>query len=179
MFVNHLHETEPHWFAVRTRAKSEKFVQRSLAKKQVQAYVPLQKFVRRYTRSTRTVELPLIHGYVFVHILKAQYLLVLETENVLGFVRFNKDLCAVSAAEIEILRRVTLEDGLELTVLPRIFTEGTPVEIIAGNLIGMRGQVVSIEGKRTFLVELSSLGYSLQISVDGAFLGKLDKNMNK
>ncbi len=171
--INHLHETEPRWFAVRTRSKSEKFVQRMLTKKGIHAYLPLQKLMRRYTRSTRIVEKPLINCYVFVCISKQSYLPVLETENVSGFVKSNKDLRSIPEAEIEILRRITLENGLDLEVIPGIFSEGDPVEITVGNLIGMKGRIVKTEGTRKFQIELLTLGYSLLISVDGAFLGKL------
>ncbi|MBC7777526.1 MAG: UpxY family transcription antiterminator [Phycisphaerae bacterium] len=171
--INHLHDTEPRWFAVHTRSKSEKFVQRMLTKKGVNAYLPLQKLMRRYTRSTRMVEKPLINCYVFVHITKEHYLPVLETENVAGFVKLNKDLRSIPEAEMEILRRITLENGLEVTVIPGSFWEGDPVEITAGNLIGMKGHIVKTEGTRKFQIELLTLGYSLLISIDGAYLGKL------
>jgi len=171
--INHLHETEPRWFAVHTRSKGEKFVQRMLAKKGIHAYLPLQKLMRRYTRSTRVVEKPLINCYVFVSITKAAYLSVLETENVAGFVKSGKDLRSIPEAEIEILRRITLENGLDVEVIPGGFSEGEPVEITAGNLIGMKGRIVKTEGTRKFQIELLTLGYSLLISVDGAFLGKL------
>ena len=160
---------------MRTRSKSEKFVQRILTKKGIHAYLPLQKFMRQYTRSTRVVEKPLINGYVFVYMTKSAYLPVLETEHVAGFVKFNKDLRAIPETEIELMRRITLEDGLELEVMPGSFSEGEPVEIIAGNLIGLQGRIVKTEGKRKFQIELLSLGYSLLLSVDAAFLGKLDK----
>ncbi len=144
-----------------------------LTKKGVHAYLPLQKLMRRYTRSTRMVEKPLLNCYVFVLITKAHYLPVLETENVAGFVKMNKDLRAIPEAEIEILRRITLENGLDVSVMPGSFSEGEPVEITAGNLMGMKGRMVKREGARKFQVELLTLGYSLLISVDGAFLGKL------
>lgn len=176
LIVNHLHETEPRWFAVRTRSKSEKFVQRVLTKKGVQAYLPLQKLMRRYTRSTRTVEKPLINCYVFVRIKREQYLPVLETENVTGFVKFNKDLRAIPEGEMEVMRRITLEDNLDVEAVLGSFSEGDTVEIAAGNLAGMKGRIVKLEGKRKFQVELLTLGYSLLISIDGAFLGKIGKD---
>lgn len=175
--INHLHETHPRWFAVHTRSKSEKFVQRILAKKGIRAYVPLQKLMRRYTRSTRVVEMPLIHGYVFVHITKGAYLPILETENVVGFVKSNKALRAIPEPEIELLRRITLEDGLDLSVVPGRFGEGESVEITAGNLIGMKGQIIREESARKFQIELFNLGFSLLITVDAAFLGKIGKDL--
>lgn len=176
--VNHLHETEPRWFAVHTRSKSEKFVQRMLAKKGIHAYLPLQKLMRRYTRSTRIVEKPLINCYVFVRIIKASYVNVLETENVAGFVKSSKDLRAIPEWEIEVMRRITLEDGLSFEVISGSFSEGEAVEITAGNLMGMKGHIVKTEGARKFQIELLTLGYSLLISVDAAFLGKLDKPLD-
>ena len=171
--VNHLHDTIPRWFAVQTRSKSEKFVQRMLAKKGIYAYVPLQRFMRRYTRSTRIVEKPLINCYVFVRIVKQDYVPVLETENVSGFIRFNKELVAIPEEEINVLRRITLEDGLEVEAIPGILLAGDPVEITAGSLTGLKGRIVKQEGRQRFLVELERLGYTLLITIDSAFLSRL------
>ena len=170
--INQLHESEARWFAVSTRSKSEKFVQRLLEKKHIQAWLPLQKLMRRYTRSTKMVEKPLLNCYVFVRIVKEQYVPVLETENVVGFVKFNKDLLAIPEHEMEILRRITFETDLELEVVPGALQTGDQVEIRMGNLLGMKGRIVKAEGKRKMQVELEHLGYSLLITIDAAFLEK-------
>lgn len=169
--INDLHPTETRWFAVRTRSKSEKFVKRMLDKKGVTAYLPLQQLMRQYGRVKRVVEKPLINCYVFVQITTAHYVPVLETENVTGFVKFNKDLIAIPEAEIDIIRRVTLEEGLDVATEASNFETGDLVEISAGNLMGLKGRIVKKEGKRNFQIELTSLGLNLLISVDAAFLG--------
>lgn len=170
--INQLHDSEPRWFAVRTRSKSEKFVQRMLAKKGIHAWLPLQKLLRRYVRSTRWVEKPLVNCYVFVKIVKDQYVPVLETENVAGFVKFSKNLIAIPESEIDLLKKITLEDGLDVQAVPGGFAEGDPVEIAAGNLMGLKGRIVKSEGKRKFQVELQYLFHSLLITVDATFLEK-------
>jgi transcription antitermination factor NusG len=170
--TNHLHDTEPRWFAVHTRSKSEKFVQRMLHKKGLYAWVPIQKLLRSYSRSTRWVEKPLINCYVFVRITRDQYRTVLETEHVAGFVKFSKDLIAIPEAEMDVLRRITLENELEVEVLPGSMAEGDPVEIRAGSLAGLKGRVVKMAGKRKMQVELIHLGYSLLLTIDAAFLEK-------
>jgi len=128
--------------------------------------------MRRYTRSTRMVEKPLINCYVFVRIVHQEYVPVLETEHVAGFIKFNKSLIAIPEAEIELLRRITLEDGLDVEVVPGALEEGDPVEINAGNLVGLKGKIVQSAGKHRFQVELETLGYSLLMNVDAAFLQK-------
>jgi transcription antitermination factor NusG len=171
--VNHLHETEAKWFAVKTRSKSEKYVQRLLEKKGITAWVPIQRLMRRYSRSIRMVEKPLLNCYVFVHIVKDQYVPVLETEYVNGFVRFSKNLISIPQAEIDIVKRITLEDGFDIEAVQGQLEEGDWVEISAGNLTGLKGRIVQVQGKRKFQVELSHIGYSLLITVDAAFLQHL------
>ena len=50
---------------------------------------------------------PLIYRYIFVHIKKNEYVRVLETPNVEGFVRFNKQIISIPDQEIEWLQRVS------------------------------------------------------------------------
>lgn len=173
--LSQIHDTSARWFAVRTRAKSEKSVQRRLTQKGITAYVPLQEFVRRYERKTRTVSLPLIAGYVFVHLVKAQYLSVLETENVAGFVKNGPDLLAIPNEEIELLRRVALEKGLEVEAVSGRLSEGDWVEIAVGTLAGLRGRLVRVADKRRVQVELAQLGYSLLLHVEISLLRKLNQ----
>lgn len=92
---NHLDAREPRWFAVYTRFKSEKRVQKRLLEQGIQAYLPVQQLTRRFQRSTRRVELPLISCYVFTRITKFQYVQVLNTPGVLRFVRFSQNLVAI------------------------------------------------------------------------------------
>lgn len=144
-----------------------------LEKKGIAAYLPLQQIMRKYVRSKRLVEKPLINCYVFVYITLGDYIPVLETENVTGFVKFNKDIIAISEAEIDTIRRVTLENGLDIEAVVGDFATGDLVEIAAGALMGLKGKVINKEGKRKFQIELAALGMSLLISVDAVFLEKL------
>ena len=170
--INQLHDTESRWFAVNTRSKCEKMVVQLLGKKQVSAYVPLVKTVRRYTRKIKHVEKPLIGCYVFVHIVKEEYIRVLETENVAGFVRFSKNLIAIPEEEITVLKRIVLENDIELEAIAGNVYPGDPVMVSAGPLMGLSGKVVKVDGKRKFQVELERLGYTLLISIDAQFIQK-------
>jgi transcription antitermination factor NusG len=99
---------------------------------------------------------------------------VLETENVLGFIKFAESLYSIPQFEIDILKRITLEADLEVDVVVGTYKEGDPVEISAGNLIGLRGKIVKVEGKRKMQVALEQLGLDLLITVDIAFLAPLN-----
>lgn len=172
--ISHLHESEPKWFAVYTRFKSEKVVHRLLATKNIEAYLPLQKVTRRYTRKIKHHDIPLISCYVFVRITREEYVPVLETENVLRFIKFARNLYAIPDHEIDIIRRVTGE-GEEVVAEPGTFQEGDMVEIIGGKLTGIKGRLVEKHGKKQVVVELESIGFSLRMTVDIALLQHLQK----
>ena len=170
--INQLHETEARWFAIHTRSKCEKLVVNLLGKKQIEAYVPLVRTVRKYTRKIKKIEKPLISCYVFVRIVKADYITVLETANVAAFVRFSRTLIAIPEEEINTLRRIVLESDIELEAIPGSLAPGDPVTISAGPLTGLNGSVVKPEGKRKFQVSLDRMGYTLLITIDEKFIQK-------
>ena len=172
MAINHLHETDSRWFAIRTRARCEKSVRQQLERQEVTAYVPLQSFVRQYERKTRTVSLPLIPGFVFVRINKGQYLTVVSTPHVAGFVKNGADLLSIPEGEIAVLRRVTLEKGLELEAVEGVLAEGDLVEISAGTLAGLQGRLLRVSDKKRVQIALERLGYSPLITVDSNLLRK-------
>jgi len=172
-YENHLDEEEPRWFAIYTPYKREKIVLDRLKRKGVMAYVPIQRLTRRYTRKIKVVELPLISGYVFVKIIKEEYIRVLETENVLRFVKFSNNLLSIPQEEIQLMKQI-LGEGIEVNAQKTIFHQGDEVEIVSGNLTGIKGKLVSIEGKKQVLVDLNFLGYTLQMTIDPSLLRRYD-----
>lgn len=170
-YENHLDEKEARWFAVYTRYKREKLVAGRLAQKGIQVYLPLQQFTRRYVRKVKQVELPLISCYLFTRITKAEYVPVLETPDVVKFVRFSKNLIAIPDREIQIIQRVVGE-AVEVEVTPAQYTPGDTVEIIGGQLTGLRGTLLRKDSDKNFLIELDTLGYQLRMWVDPELLFK-------
>ncbi|HFA47928.1 MAG TPA: UpxY family transcription antiterminator [Bacteroidetes bacterium] len=169
---NHLHPTEPKWFAVYTRSKSEKVVHRLLSNKGIECYLPLQKVTRRYTRKIKSYEIPLITCYIFVKIVKDQYIPVLETENVVKFIRLARNLIAIPEKEIDILKLVVGE-GENVEAHMGRFSEGDEVEIIGGRLTGLKGKLIEIQGKKQMVVELDNVGYSLKMNIDISLLRRV------
>jgi transcription antitermination factor NusG len=171
-YENHLDEKEPKWFAVYTRSKSEKAVKGLLDLKNIPCYLPLQTVTRRYTRKIKVLHLPLIRGYVFVKITKGQYVPVLETDNVVNFLRFNRNLLSIPEREIDIMKRVVGE-AVELEVEPLSLQQGDKVEIIGGKLTGLQGRLVESAGKKQMVIELENVGFMLKMTVDVSLLRRV------
>lgn len=167
-----LSSEEKRWFAVYTRFKREKLVVKQLQNKHITAYVPLQQVTRYYTRKIKKVDLPLISCYVFVQIDKSEYVQVLETPDVVNFVKVQKDLIAIPEREINILRQIVGE-GIELEVSQSKVRVGQKVEIIGGRLTGLKGKVLNEHGDKNFVIELETLNYSLHMQVPKKYLQPL------
>jgi transcription antitermination factor NusG len=167
-----INEHEPRWFAVYVRYKREKLVQQRLAEKSIQTYLPLQKLTRRYTRKVRVVELPLISCYIFTRITKKEYIRVLETPDVVNFVRLANSLVAIPDNEINLVQRI-LGEGFEVEAEPSRYHLGDEVEIIGGNLTGIKGILLKQANNKNFLIELNHTGYALRMQVDQNLLRKI------
>lgn len=163
--VNDLHASEYRWFAIYTKYKAEKHIIRSLARKGIEAYTPLLKTTKRYTRKVKTYETPLLNCYVFVYITKKEYVKVLETEYVVNYVKIRKNLVAIPQNEIDLMKRVVGQFE-EITLAQENYTIGDQVEIVSGNLTGLKGLLVEINGKKDFLVNLKGAGIQLLINID-------------
>jgi transcription antitermination factor NusG len=171
---NHLHPTEAKWFAIYTNYKSEKIVAKRLQKKGIQCYLPIQKLNRYYVRKVKQVELPLINCYLFVKITRKEYVRVLETQGVVKFVHFSRNLLSIPEAEINILQRVVGEVQ-ELSAEPIGFYPGAEVEVIGGQLTGLRGTLLEKKNDKNFVIELNKLGYALVMQINPAMLELVSK----
>ena len=174
--INDLHPSEARWFAVYTKYKCEKYVVDNLTKKGLEAYVPLISKTIRYVRKTKTVHLPLINCYIFVKIIKEEYVKVLESEYVMSFIKQRKDLISIPEQEINLLRRIVGEvENLETSEID--YKVGSAVEIIGGNLTGIKGTLINKKGKNSFVVKLHNIGFQLEMTIDKSLLRPLNQRL--
>ncbi len=160
------------WFAITTKYKCEKYVTTVLQRQGLDAYVPLLRRTKRYTRKIKTYEIPLISCYAFVKISPAEKVRVLEVPYVHNFVRFDGKIVPVPDHEMQMMRRVVGEIS-EIIAEPRHWIRGDKVEVIAGNLTGIQGTLIEQNGKHEFIIELETLGYQLRMVVDRSVLRKV------
>ncbi|MCB0600696.1 MAG: UpxY family transcription antiterminator [Saprospiraceae bacterium] len=167
--INQLDELEPRWFAVYTRYKQEKVVLKRLKDKGIDSYVPLTRRFRKYDKRLRHFDIPLISCYVFTKITRKEYVSVLETEGVVKFIKFSDNLISIPEEEIQWLQKILLED-LSIELDQEGMIAGQRVEVVRGNLIGLKGTLMNTSNKKNFLVEFSGIGQSFRMYVDPACL---------
>lgn len=171
----HIDPHAPHWYAVRTKYKTEKLVCDNLTKKGIEAYIPLLKQTKRYNRKVVHRKIPLIHCYVFVKISEAQKVTVLQSEYVFSFLSLGGKKVPIPEQEIDLMKRVVGEFEGKISASPAQWETGSTVEVISGSLTGMKGRLIGKAGKKQFVVELTSLAYELNIEIDQNMLRLVKK----
>jgi transcription antitermination factor NusG len=161
-----------YWYAVYTKSRAEKKVQLELEFQGIDHYLPLQQKLRQWSDRKKWVEVPLIPGYIFVHIDRFDYDRVLRTANVVSYVRFEGKAALIPDNQIDLIKRMLRDTSLEIEVSTQNFTEGDAIEVMAGPLLGIRGKLVSFKGKKRVAVELEQLNLSLTITIP---LGEIRK----
>jgi transcription antitermination factor NusG len=162
------------WYALQTKYKTEKYVVEQLKKKGIEAYVPLIKVTKRYERKIKNIELPLINCYVFIRIDLKDKVRALQTEYVYRFVSQTGKEERIADEEINLLKRVVGEFEGQVNSGQITYSVGEEVEVISGSLTGIKGKLLKKSGKHNFVVELTSIGYELQIEMNEKMLRPLN-----
>ena len=168
-----LHLRDRRWFAVRTAARHEKKASNELRRAGIECYVPLRERIYNYASKKVTRQLPLLTGYVFVRINKAEEQAIIRAHYCSGFVTLGRIRRQVREAEMDLLRKLSADRQLDWETVDEVFDfrEGTPVEIIKGPLVGVRGYYQHKKNKKTFVISLGSFGACLSTcEVDPTYL---------
>jgi transcription antitermination factor NusG len=158
-------EKEVRWYAVYVDSRAEKKVEKELTNKGIENYLPLKTTLRRWSDRKKLVDLPLIPGYIFVRILYKSYLSVLQTQHIVGFVRFEGKPAAIPERQIDFLKRMLKQTEYSWEVSVERFTPGQLVEIIAGPFIGLQAELIAIKGKKRVGVRIEQINNVLLVDI--------------
>ena len=162
-------EVEKKWYAIYTAARAEKQVSQRLTEQDIENYLPLQKVLKQWSDRKKWVEEPLFRSYLFVRTGEREYFKVLNTYGVVKFIHFGGKIQSIPDFQIETIRRLLLE-STELEVSNERLKPGTPVEIIAGPLMGTLGELVSMRGENRLAIKILSLELAALINISSQFI---------
>jgi transcription antitermination factor NusG len=90
-----------------------------------------------------------------------------------SFLLNGRDLIRIPEEEIDWLRRIVGEKS-RVETRREDLCEGMEVEVAEGPLAGIRGKLLHREAKSRFLVELTTIGYQLQMAMDKGILRRIN-----
>lgn len=112
--------------------------------------------------------MPLMSGYCFVNITRKEYDQVLQTNNVVSYVRFDGKAAIVPENQINALKQMLKQFDFEVNVTNENFAPGRKVEVVEGPMIGLRGELVKAQGKNKFIIRFTEINsiFSVEIPVN-------------
>ncbi len=162
-------QDELNWYALRVKARSEKWVEERAISMNMEVYVPIQEIVKKYVRSKRVIKKPLISGIIFLRIKKSDFNTVLSIPYVGQFIKNLNSPAIIPVSEIDLLKRITGE-VIASHLLNFDFEIGEDVEIISGSLSGMKAKIINLKGKSRIIIQMASIGYGMEINVNASNL---------
>jgi len=163
---------ELNWYAVYTKPRHEKKLADGLMEKGIEAYVPLRKVLRQWSDRKKMVDEPLIRSYCFVKVDKKLYFEVLNTHGAVRYVWFSGKPASIPEKQINVLKIIAGSD-IEVEKIPGNIMPGTLVKVIAGPLIGITGELISISNHKKVIVRIDTLDHALSLSISLALLERV------
>ena len=152
---------ELRWYALYTASRAEKKVSERFTQEGIDHYLPLQRVKRRWSDRVKEVEIPVINGYIFVHIPVADSRKVTSIYGAIAFVSENGRPIAIRDKQLEVLRFMVEHAQEPVEYIQVSYERGEPIRITKGPLEGMLGELVEMQGKHKILVRLEQFGCAI------------------
>ena len=141
------------WYAVYTAVKAEKSVKEQLDKAGIESYLPLQSIVRSWNNRKRKVMVPVIPGCVFVR---------LPMDEVTRIKSMKGISVSIPEDQMETFRSM-VENTDELVEFTEELASGVMVQVVHGQLKGVKGELVDYQGKDKLMLRIVGLGSALVV----------------
>jgi len=153
-----------HWYALYTKSRHEKKVDKQLLDKGIESYLPLRKVLRQWSDRRKWVEEPLFRCYVFIRVTGRDRLEALQTYGSVRVVSFNGKPAMVRDEEIENIRLI-LREVENVEPCPAVVV-GDVVEVTRGPLRGQRGRLEQVRDGHRLVVTIDSIHQALRFNID-------------
>lgn len=160
------------WYVIYTSARAESKVAERLSLANIQIFYPTLRKLKQWSDRKKLIEEPLFRSYLFVLINEKQYFEVLNTPGVVKYVSFGGKAAIVSQREIDQLK-LLIEGASDLEVIDDFMQPGELVELIAGPMMGLKGELVEFRGNSKMAVRVDYLEKSVLFSVPKNYVRKL------
>jgi transcription antitermination factor NusG len=162
------------WYAVYTQPRHEQAVNRHLAAREVETYLPTILSVNRWKDRRVQIETPVFPGYIFTRISAAERRQVVAAPGVVRVLSFNGAPAAIADTEIEAVK-LCLARGVAPQTHPYLAV-GERVRVRSGALEGLQGLVTRRKNECRLIVSVTLIHRSVAIEIDEDALESLEAN---
>jgi transcriptional antiterminator NusG len=167
-------ENQLKWYAIHSKSRHEDVVLNGLMKKLIEAFLPKMQIMSRRKDRRKTILVPILPGYVFVHsdLNLNQYWDIIKTYGVVRILGIQGKPVPVKDEEIASLKAL---HGTDRTVRNQAYMkEGDMVIIMEGPLKGLTGFYLRHKGKvDKVVISIELLQRSLAVEVEDLIVEKI------
>ena len=149
------------WYAVYTAPRAEKKVSERFSEAGIEHYLALQTVKRRWSDRVKEVVVPVVNGYIFVHILPVDFDRVTKIYGAIAFVKEAGQPAPIPDNQMDNLRFMVENSDEPVEFSQENFERGESVCISKGPLEGMLGELIEVKGKHKVLVRLERFGSAI------------------
>jgi len=159
-------QEEPRWYALHTRVRHEKSVERRLRDRGMEVFLPTTLEVHRWSDRKKRVEVPLFSCYVFVRCaLSAEdRTRVYQVESVHGFVGVRGASLPIPDEQIESIQKVLTQSAGRSHPFLKV---GQRIRIRGGAMDGVEGVFLSENGDHSLIISVDAIQRSMAVRIDG------------
>jgi transcription antitermination factor NusG len=160
-------EPQLRWYALHTRARHERVIEKRLREQGMGTFVPITTEVHRWSDRQKKVEVPLFSCYVFIRcaLTAEDRMRVYQLENVHGFVGARGSSLPIPDDQIESIQKI-LAQTAPWRSYPFLKT-GQRVRIRGGAMDGVEGVFLSENGDHSLVVSVHAIQRSMAVRIDG------------
>lgn len=173
-YIN-MSENQEFWFAARTRANQELGLRDSLRKLETTYYLPTHIVTRRISDRVKRVEVPVINNLIFVRTTKQQaFALVKDYALKLHYIKNIETGSLLVVPDKQMDNFMFLMDLSPESIRQSgdTYAPGDKVRIIKGNLTGVEGEMVRVEGKTHVVLRIPQV-LAVSVKVAKSYLEKI------
>ncbi|MGB5321957.1 UpxY family transcription antiterminator [Lutimonas sp.] len=168
-------EGKPNWYAIFTKPRSEKKVYQRMIDHNIEAFLPMVKTVRQWSDRKKTVEVPLISSYIFVHMEEKDLYKTLPIQGTVNVLKHLGKPAKIRAVEIENLRILSgTSENHQIENCINVLS-GDDVEVINGPFMGLIATCLREGQNHRVVVKIDSLGSCFNVNIPLSFLRKIEK----
>jgi transcription antitermination factor NusG len=150
---------QDHWQVAHALPRQDKRLAEDLARRRIAGLTFYENRARTYLKSTQHFQVPLLGGYLFVHVPRERRHEIFDTGRVVRIIDVADPLRL--AADLEALRKLLDAAGdAPVMVMPEL-VPGRMVHIRSGSFIGCKGVIVRRKENVHLVVNLPILGQSV------------------
>ena len=160
------------WYALYTKGRHEKLIDRDLKRKNIESFLPLRKIKKRWSDRVMTVEEPLFKSYIFVKTDLAHTLNVLRIKGAVKFVSIQGSPVPVGEKIILSLKHLVSQD-IRIDPFPYLGL-GDRVSVCSGIFKGIEGYILRKDDQKCRLViSIDAMMASVSVEVDSCLVEKV------